>query len=77
VAWQYVFSNELNTKQTKTLSNKFTHTQFQVQGTGTIFMAQMQAFHVFREVQSVLASTFLTLYHSVSQVVGMNRQNLK
>jgi len=46
-------------------------------GISTIFIDQLPAFHVFREVYSVLASTFLTLYCLVLQVFGMKRHNLK
>jgi hypothetical protein len=45
-----------------------------VQGISTTFTDHMPTFHVFRKVHSMLAST---VYHLVSQVLGMKRHSLK
>jgi hypothetical protein len=48
-----------------------------IQVISTIFTDQMLAFNVFREVDSMLASKFLTLYNLISEVLRMKRHNLK
>jgi hypothetical protein len=46
-------------------------------GVSTVFKDQLPAFHVFRGVYSVLASTFSTFYHLVSQVFVTKKAQFK
>jgi hypothetical protein len=47
-----------------------------IQGISTIFIDQLPTYHAFRKVHSSLASEFSTVYHVVSQILGMKRHNL-
>jgi hypothetical protein len=48
-----------------------------IQGISTIFIDQLPTYHAFRKVHCILASGFSTIYHAVSQILRMKRQNLK
>jgi hypothetical protein len=61
----------------KTFSDKFSCVTYIV-GTRNKNRLHVQSpnFHVFREVHTVPASAFLTLYHLVSEVLCIKRHNL-
>jgi hypothetical protein len=48
-----------------------------IEGTRTIFTDQLPTYLVLRKVNSFLASEFSAVYHVFSQIVRMERHNLK